>query len=285
MHLKALSSAAAGLTIAGTVAACGGSGGSDKPLPAAAKGLPQSDTIQHVADSGELRAGVAIALPWLGKDPQSGQYFGSSVRLTEAIAQKLGAKVKWVPSSFDNVIAALQSGQVDFIAAPLLQTPERLQAIDMVPFTKGGTCYLVKKSNGSINTLADLDDPSVTIATFQGTGQETQTKHKYPKAKVISRAQAPGETVPWPEVASGKAQVAPFDSSLAKINAAKHPDAKVVPADCLQHPDLETPIDVGYTKGDKGFGELVKKVVADNQAQLDADNDKYSDPKYAGAGG
>lgn len=285
MHLKSLSSAVAGLTIAGTFAACGGSGGSHKPLPAAAKNLPKSNTIQHVVDSGQLRAGVAIALPWLGKDPQSGQYFGSSIDLTKAIAKKLGVKVKWVPSSFDNVIAALQSSQIDFIAAPLLQTPERLQAIDMVPFTQGGTCYLVKKSNTSINTLADLNSPNVTIATFQGTGQETQTKQKYPKAKVISRAQAPGETVPWPEVASGKAQVAPFDSSLAKINAAKHPDAKVIPSDCLEHPDLETPIDVGYTKGDKGFGQLIKNVVAENKAKLKADDDKYSDPKYAGAGG
>jgi ABC-type amino acid transport substrate-binding protein len=271
------------VALAAVLGACGGDdgdGGGDRP--AAVRDLPDSPTIDQVVDQGELRAGVAIAVPWLGRDPRSNEYFGASIRLTKELAKRLGADVRWVPASFDNVIAALQARQIDFIAAPLLETPERLEVIDMTDFTKGGTCYLVKKDNTEIQSTEDLNSPDVTIATFQGTGQATQIPEEYPEAETTSRAQAPGETAPWPEVES---DVAPFDSSLAKVNATAHPDARIIPEDCLQNPDLPTPISVGYAKGDEGFGRLVSETVKDIKPQLDADIEKYSDPRYAGQDG
>lgn len=253
-----------------------------KQLPKAAQGLPNSDTINRIVKNGEIRAGVAIAIPWLGKDPKTGDYFGASARLTEELAKRLEVKVKWVPSSFDGVIAALQANQIDVIVAPLLKTPQRLKVIDMASFSQSGTCYLVKKDNTSINTTDDLNNPAVTIATFQGTGQATQVPALYPKAKFISRAQAAGEVAPWPEVASGKADAAPFDSPLAKVAASMHPDAKVIPKNCLDKPDMPTPVAAGFTKGDKGFEKFVGTTVSDIQKKLDSDVAKYSDPKYAG---
>ncbi len=49
--------------------------------PAGAQPVPakgQSPTVDKIRDAGKLRAGVAIALPWLGQDPKTGQYFGAA---------------------------------------------------------------------------------------------------------------------------------------------------------------------------------------------------------------
>ena len=60
---------------------------------AAAQTVPapgQSPTVDAIKKNGKLRAGVAIAWPWLGQDPKTGKYIGAAADLGQKIADTLG---------------------------------------------------------------------------------------------------------------------------------------------------------------------------------------------------
>src|ERR1700704_304081 len=55
-------------------------------LPAPRK----SAAIDRIKASGTLRAGVAAALPWLGQNPTTREFFGPSIDMGKELASRLG---------------------------------------------------------------------------------------------------------------------------------------------------------------------------------------------------
>ena len=258
------------------IAACGGQGNPGSFT----SGLPDSPVLKSIQANGSLRVGVAVALPWLGQDPQTNKYFGPATLIAEEMAKRLNVKVTYVPEQFDTVIAAIQANKIDLAIAPLYATTKRLAVVSMTNWSVGGWCYLALKSNSKVNSLADLNSPNVTFANFEGTGPLEATKNKYPNAKQLVRAPAPGEIVDFVDVRAGKADIAVFDNPLANVYKEDNPDLKIIPNDCLTNPDMPTPVAVAYQKNDGGLKQFVDKLVSDIKPQLDASFVQYSDPKY-----
>src|SRR5262245_33402786 len=90
----------------------------------------QSPTIDEILANGKLRAGVAIAAPWLLQDPATNKYYGPAADVIERIGQTLGVPVEYVDSGWDVLIAGLQSDKFDVTAAPMFATPDRMKVID-----------------------------------------------------------------------------------------------------------------------------------------------------------
>src|SRR5262245_57042251 len=81
-------------------------------LPCYAQAVPaagESPTVDKIKAAGKLRAGVAIAWPWLGQDPSSGKYIGATADLGERIAKELGVEIEYVPAGWDVIVAGLQA--------------------------------------------------------------------------------------------------------------------------------------------------------------------------------
>lgn len=247
-----------------------------QPVQVPAKG--QSRTVDKIKEAGRLRAGVAIALPWLGQDPKTGQYFGASYDVGAKIAQTLGVKLEIVPSGWDVLVAGLQARQFELAIAPLFATEKRKAVIDFATYTEAGTCYMVLKTNAKVNTLADLNKPEVVTGTFTGTGTEQEFVKKYPKAKINSVVQAPGGATRVVEVLTGRIDAAPFDSPLALALASKYPQIKIIPEPnaCIRKPDIPIPIGVGYSKGDAAWARFVTAVIESMRPQLTDTIAKYS---------
>jgi len=265
-------------------AACGGD--DDEPeAPAggssgsAASGLPESEAISKIQDAGKLRVGVAVALPWLGQDPESEEYFGPATLIAESAAEKLGVELEYVPETFDTIVASIQADKIDIANAALYATEERKKVIDMVDWSIGGYCYLAKKDS-PLTTTDQINSPDVTMANFVGTGTYETTKAAYPEVKQVTRTAAAGEAVNAPEVESGQADVTPFDAALAQVYAERYPDLKVFPEDCFENPDLPTPVAAGLPKGDAGFTQFMTDLVAELQPQLDEQFAKFATPEY-----
>jgi polar amino acid transport system substrate-binding protein len=232
---------------------------------AAAQTVPapgQSPTVDAIKKQGKLRAGIAIAWPWLGQDPKTGKYIGAAADLGQKIADTLGVPLEFVPSGWDVIIAGLQAKQFELALAPLFASPKRMAVIDFANYAEGGTCYSVLKTNTKVNTLADLNRPDVSTGVFTGTGTEQEFVKKYPKAKVNSVVQAPGGGTRILEVISGRLDAGAFDSPLALALEAKYPQTKTIPAaaECIAHPDIPIPIGVGFAKGDPAWGKFVTEV-------------------------
>ena len=238
----------------------------------------QSPTVDKIKEAGKLRAGVAVALPWLGQDPKNGMYFGAAHDLGQRLAEALGVKLEIVPSGWDVIVAGLQAKQFELALAPLFATEKRKAVVDFATYTEAGTCYMVLKTNAKVQKLEDLNKPEVVIGTFTGTGTEQEIQKKYPKAKINSVVQAPGGGTRVTEVLTSRIDVGPFDSPLAVALQQKYPQLKIVPepSECIKKPDVPVPIGVAFAKGDRAWGKFVATVVEKLKPQLADTIAKYS---------
>jgi ABC-type amino acid transport substrate-binding protein len=243
----------------------------------------ESPTIDKIVQNGRLRAGAAVAAPWLLQDPATGDYYGPAADLVNRIAEELGVEVEFIDSGWDVIVAGLQADQFDLTVAPLFATPERMEVIDFVNYTEAGTCYFALKDNDKVNTLEDLNNSEVTIVAYTGTGTEEGIRAKYPEATINSIAQPPGGPAPVEDVLAGRADVGPFDSPLAIFLAQQFPDLKIIPESpeyCIENADIPFPIGMGFNKNDPAFAAFLQSVVDAMQDDLDAAIIEYSDPEY-----
>jgi polar amino acid transport system substrate-binding protein len=238
----------------------------------------QSPTIDKIKKDGKLRAGVAIAWPWLGQDPKSGKYIGATADLGEELAKALGVQIEFIPSGWDVIVAGVQAKQFEIALAPLFASPKRMAVIDFANYTEGGTCYAVLKSGSKVKVLDDLNKPDVLTGTFTGTGLEQEFVKKYPKGKINSVAQAAGGGTRVLEVINGRIDAAPFDSPLALAIESKFPQIRVVPdaKECISKPDIPIPIGVGFSKGDPAFAKFVGDVIEKIKPEMLKTIEKFS---------
>lgn len=265
------------------LAACGSGSTASSSSSSSGGGLPSSATITKIQSAGTIRIGVVDSPPWLIGDATTGTWTGPGNDVAAAVAKKLGVKIDYVTTTFGTFVAGLQANQFDMFVAPANATPARLAVVDMTNYSVDGTCYAVKQSNTTVNSLSDLNSPSVTFGFFQGIATTDQVKAKYPNAKSVTRQAVAGSPGDIQSVESGIATAAPFDSVFATVVQSQFPDLKIIPpvSTCLATPDLVIPTAVAYTK-DAGFDQLVKQITQQITPQIQADYAKYSGSKYLG---
>lgn len=129
---------------------------------------------KDIQKAGVLRCGAAVAAPYVMRDAASGNYSGYFVDLCRDFGENvLKVKVDFVDTSWDNIVAGVQSNKWD-LAMALNQTPERALALAFsVPATEYQVSLLVNKDNpkfaGAGNSVADYDKEGVTFAVMSGT--------------------------------------------------------------------------------------------------------------------
>ncbi|MEX3815334.1 transporter substrate-binding domain-containing protein [Paraburkholderia sp. BR13439] len=145
---------------------------------------------QDVQKRGVLRCGAAIAPPYVIRDTQSGQYSGVFVDLCREFGEKvLGVKVEMVDTSWDNIVAGLQSGRWD-VAMALNRTPKRSLA---VAYSRSAWDYeidgLYDRANPKFQkapkSLDDVDKAGTTIAVVSGTAADQLLTAKVKKATML----------------------------------------------------------------------------------------------------
>ena len=92
------------------------------------------------------------------------QPIGFEVELGTEIASRLGLKVNWVQLKFPGLVPALQAQQCDAIMQELFIRAERLEIIDMVPFSRTGQQIVVRRSDNSLGAgLEDLSGKKLAV--------------------------------------------------------------------------------------------------------------------------
>lgn len=97
---------------------------------------------------GTLRASInAIYPPMEYKDLASGKLVGLDVDLGEAIADKLGLKIVWSDSAFEQLLPSLQTGRADLVISALNDRPERRASFDLIDYLRTGPQFYVLKDS------------------------------------------------------------------------------------------------------------------------------------------
>ena len=97
-----------------------------------------------IQQAGALHASVnAIYPPMEYKDPTSGQLTGFDVDLGEALAKRLGVKIVWSESAFEQLMPSLQTGRADLIISGLTDRVSRHEVADFIDYLKTGAQFYV----------------------------------------------------------------------------------------------------------------------------------------------
>lgn len=107
--------------------------------------------LEKVKTSGKLVVGTeAQYAPYEFKDLDA-NFAGCDMWLAQQIADHLGVELEVVDMSFDGIIPAVKSGQVDLGIAAFTKTPERAEEIDFSDlYEKSAQLLIVKTGNADL---------------------------------------------------------------------------------------------------------------------------------------
>ncbi|SDZ66719.1 cystine ABC transporter substrate-binding protein [Pseudomonas sp. NFIX28] len=140
------------------------------------------EQLQKIKDAGVINVGLEGTYPPFSYVDESGKLAGFEVEFSEALAQKLGVKVKLQPTKWDGILAALESKRLDAVINQVTISEERKKKYDFsTPYTISGIQALTQKKNeGKFKTAADLAGHKVGVGL--GTNYEQWLKDNVPKA-------------------------------------------------------------------------------------------------------
>ncbi|HEX5418684.1 MAG TPA: transporter substrate-binding domain-containing protein [Gammaproteobacteria bacterium] len=205
-------------------------------------------TLQAVLNHGTLRVGVALYAPWALRG-QDGNLRGFEIDVAEKLAADMGVKPQIVAYDSKRLIPALQSGEIDIIAAGMTITPERaLQVNFSQPYESGGIALAANlSSTNKAHALEDLNSDQFRFAAVKDSVAEQLARRVFPNAKLV--------TFKTGEAAAGALVAGKVDGYLEEqpapmFLALEHPGKIDVP---LARPLLETRSAFAVGKGDPDF--------------------------------
>jgi len=239
--------------------------------------------IDKIQKEGVLRVCVAIANPWMMKDPKSSEFVGFDVDMVKEFTSVLQVKPDFVAvPGFGQLIASLQAGKCDVIMSALTRTVQRAVAVAFTePYFMLGSAWVVKKDRKDLNTLQDLNKPSVTVAVETGALSEQRTRKNLPNAKIKSMPGG-GDALRMTEIEAGRSDAAAIDSIKVPIYAEEFKWAKFIPADAFTHPVDKAGIAYAARRDDLDLINLLNVFVEQMQStgKTDMYIKKWVTPEY-----
>lgn len=194
---------------------------------------PGEDTLyQDIQDRGTLRVGTnSTYAPFefsILKDGEN-QVVGLDIFLAEKIAEDLGVELEVVDMEFSNLLAALDTGQIDIVLAGMTATEERAQSVDFSEIYQiSGQSFVIQES-----ALNDIVDDSYfkeggKISVGEGTTQQLLVNDHYPNSEIqVMRTTTDSISA----LNSGLVDGVLLDEDVAGGYAAENPNLTVIEAD------------------------------------------------------
>lgn len=151
--------------------------------------LSRDDSLVRLRQAGTIRIGYAVEAPYAFV-AQDGTVTGESPEIAKRIVKAVGIdQVTWRQAEFGSLIAELEAGRIDVVAAGMFITPERkMQVAFSTPTFQVRPGLLVPKGNPlrlhSYNELATHD---VTVAVLNGSVEENTLRNLgVPAARLLA---------------------------------------------------------------------------------------------------
>ncbi len=166
----------------------------------------QAGHLEQIKAANELK--VCIWPDYYGisyRNPKTLQLSGIDIDMARALAQDLGVAVKFVDSSFANLIPDIEQDKCDIAMFAIGITPQRMEKLRFTrPYLSSDIYAITTKSNRRIRQWADIDKPGRVVAVAKGTLHEPVMREKLKQATLLVTATPQGREQ---EVESGRADV------------------------------------------------------------------------------
>jgi polar amino acid transport system substrate-binding protein len=104
----------------------------------------------EIAKKGSITVAIVPNYPPLEfRDPATSTLTGFDVELGEALGRKLGLKIVWQETSFDQFMPAIATGRVDAILSGMTDTASRHETATFVDYLQSGPHFFVQQSRAA----------------------------------------------------------------------------------------------------------------------------------------
>jgi polar amino acid transport system substrate-binding protein len=136
----------------------------------ATSGTSASPVLDRIQKRGELVVGTMGNMPPLNMTSKDGEIFGLEADLAKMLAGAMNVKVKFVTKPFNELLPALQTGQVDMVLSGMTITPERNRKVAFIgPYFISGKAFLTKiKTIAYADETQDANNPNTKIVALKG---------------------------------------------------------------------------------------------------------------------
>lgn len=215
------------------------------PAASVQQELASEATIEQVMKRGVLKIGFSTFLPWAMKD-KTGKFIGFEIDVATRLAKDMGVKAEFVPTKWSGIIPALLTGKFDVIIGGMSIRPERNLKVNFtVPYDYAGQSIVAHKEKAAgFKSLADFNQPEVTIAARLGATPATAAKKYLPKAKLKL---FDDESQAVQELLNGRVHAVVASAPMPAFQAIKNKDKLFLP---LQGTFTKEPIGFAVRKSD-----------------------------------
>ncbi len=217
-----------------------------------------AQALDRIVSDRKIKIGYIASPPSTIKDPNTGELSGFYVDAVRTIFKQINVEPQFVETTWGNFVAGLQSGQFDLCIAGTFATVPRATAVEFThPISYLGYSAIVKKGDTRFHSIADFNNPDITIALIQGGASVDYAREFFPKAKIVTLATG-NLLAPFVEVSAGRADVGIEDSWQARRYSKEHPEVTDLFAD---HPYNVLPIAWTVKRGNEDLLAMMNTAI------------------------
>ena len=228
------------LLIAGAAQAAAQSAGGTAPAA--------SLNFSQILAAQKLRIGTYLAAPYAVRG-SDGKLSGSEIDIGERLAKDMGVKAEIKIYEWEQLLPALQRGEIDIVVAGLSVTPQRaLQVYFSNPYASSGVSIATNtKLTSGFKSLDSLNKPDIAIGVLPGSISEQVARDIFAKASIKT---FPDEAQAEEALVKGLLHAFVRSEPGPKFLALKHPKEVDVP---VSRPLLSTREAFAVRRGDNDF--------------------------------
>lgn len=205
-----------------------------------------------------LRVGIDNTYPPMEYKDDAGNNAGFDIELAQALGDKLGMKVEFVPTAWSAIFQALDSNKFDCIISSLSITDERKKTIAFTrPYIANSQVIVVKSGNTSINSEKDLKDKIVGVQL--GTTSEEACKEFQKVTPFKDFKKYDGMTEVLNELKIGRIDAVVTDLVVGKYFVAKDTKSYTLVKTTLPN----EPIGIGVKKSNQALADKLDKALGE----------------------
>jgi len=218
--------------------------------------------LEDIAARGTIRIGTTgDYIPMSYLNPQTGAYEGIDAELSQLIADSLGVKIEYVPTSWPTLTADTLAGKFDIALCGISRNYARAKTMAMSDaYGEGafGKTILCRKSDAKkYQSLADIDKPEVRVMINPGGTNEKFAHANLKKAKLIVHQE--NADIPR-QVAEGNADIMITET----VEAARYIELNdKLAAPLMKAPFTRHSCGILMQKGDQEFLNYINFVLAE----------------------
>lgn len=140
--------------------------------------------LSSIIQKGKLVIGTEAGYPPFEYKDKDGKIIGFDIDVVNKVAEAMNVKVEVKEYKFEELIPALNAGEIDLIVSGMTKTLERALKVNFTePYYQTGQVVVVGSSLKNIE-MKKLDDIAYKIGVQKGTTGEKMARVKFPNAKI-----------------------------------------------------------------------------------------------------